>query len=288
MSKAERPPYAGGIAVFDSGVGGLTVVRAIRAALPGEDIVYFGDTARVPYGTKSSTTIERFALEDARFLLRFSPRILVAACNTASAVAVERLRAELPVPVVGVVEPGARTAARATTNRAVAVIATETTIATDAYARALAAIDPGIRVFSKACPLLVPIVEEGRSNDDPIARQAVAEYLEPLRRTPADTLILGCTHYPLLADAIADTMGSAVRIVDASLETAREVARLLGGSGESRRTGRCYFLASDNPARFAAIGSRFMGARVHKVFYVTPEDFGGSPPEARQKGKPVC
>lgn len=286
VSQTEPPTYAGCIAVFDSGVGGLTVVRAIREVLPDEDIVYFGDTARVPYGTKSSSTIERFALEDARFLLRFSPRIIVVACNTASAVAVERLRAEMPVPVVGVVEPGARTAARATANRAVAVIGTETTIGTDAYARALAAIDPDIQVFSKACPLLVPIVEEGRANDDLIARQAAAEYLEPLKQTPADTLILGCTHYPLLADAIADTMGPAVRIVDASRETAREVARLVGRPGDSGRTGRCYFLASDNPARFAAIGSRFMGARVQKVFYVTPDDFAGSPPGTEQKGKP--
>ena len=277
-------PYAGAIAIFDSGVGGLTVAAAVRDLLPGEKIVYFGDTARVPYGTKSSRTIERFALENAAFLMRFSPRLVIVACNTASSVAMPALHEALPVPVVGVVEPGARTAVRTTRNRVVAVIGTETTIATGAYARVLGEMDPRIRVVSQACPLLVPIVEEGRTSSDPIARRAVAEYLETVKEAKPDTLILGCTHYPLLREAISETMGPNVAIVDAASETAREARRIVGKGGSRAGAARCYFLASDNPGRFAKIGSRFMGERIQKVFYVQPEEFFGAHLEASGPG----
>ncbi|MFH0964523.1 MAG: glutamate racemase [Planctomycetota bacterium] len=266
-------PYAGAIAIFDSGVGGLTVARAIRAILPDENLIYFGDTARVPYGTKSGDTILRFARENAAFLLRFRPRILVVACNTASAVAVDALRLELHIPVLGVVEPGARAAVAASRNRHVAVIGTETTISSGAYERALARLAPDVHVYVRSCPLFVPVVEEGRTAADPIVRSLVAEYLAPLRGTPADTLLLGCTHYPLLRDAIGAFMGDSVAVVDASQETAQEVAQLLSAQPSPSTAGRCYFLASDNPERFASIGSRFMGARIHKVFHVPPADF---------------
>jgi len=282
--KEDEAPYAGAIAIFDSGVGGLTVAAAVRDLLPGEKIVYFGDTARVPYGTKSSATIERFALENAAFLMRFSPRLIIVACNTASAVAVPALREAAPVPIIGVVEPGARAAARATRNGVVAVIGTETTIATGAYARALGEIDPRIRVVSRACPLLVPIVEEGRTTSDPIARGAVAEYLRTVKEAKPDTLILGCTHYPLLRDAFSEMMGPGVAIVDAAYETAREVRQIVGESKSSARPARCYFLASDNPGRFAEIGSAFMGERIQKVFYVQPEEFFDSHLEAPRHG----
>lgn len=276
--KEEELPYAGAIAIFDSGVGGLTVAAAVRDLVPGERIVYFGDSARVPYGTKSRTTIERFALENAAFLMRFSPRLIVVACNTASAVAVEALREALPVPVVGVVKPGARAAARVTRTGVVGVIGTETTIATDAYTRALGKIDLRIRVVSRACPLLVPLVEEGRTSSDPIVRRVVAEYLDTVKEANPDTLILGCTHYPLLREAICESMGPDVSIVDAACETAREVRRIVGESESPTDAARCFFLASDNPGRFAEIGSRFMGERIQKVFYVQPEEFFGSHP----------
>jgi len=196
MTTFDDMPYAGAIAIFDSGIGGLTIARAIREILPEEDLIYFGDTARVPYGIKSPATIIRFARQDADFLLRFRPRILVVACNTASAVAVHQLQSELVIPVIGVVKPGARAAVSATRNGRIGVIGTETTVASNAYQRAVSAVAPNAEVLARACPLLVPIVEEGRTGKDPIARAAIAEYLEPLRKTAIDTLILGCTNRP--------------------------------------------------------------------------------------------
>ena len=275
MAPFDDISYAGAIAIFDSGVGGLTVARAIREVLPQEDLIYFGDTARVPYGIKSPDTIIRFARQDADFLMRFHPRILVVACNTASAVAVEQLQRDLSVPVVGVVKPGARAAVAVTHNGHIGVVGTETTIASSAYQRAICALLPDARVLSCACPLLVPMVEEGRTGDDPIARAAIAEYLGPFLASSIDTLILGCTHYPLLRDAIESCMGPAVTVVDASRETALEIKRVLHASSQpsDAPSGRCYFLASDNPRRFALIGSRFMGTPIRKVFQVEQDEF---------------
>ena len=184
------------IGIFDSGVGGLTVLKEIARLLPGENLIYLGDTARVPYGTKSPETVCRYALEAADFLVGLGVKMLVVACNTASAVALEALQAKYDIPVIGVIEPGARRAAGLTRVRKVGVVGTEGTIKSDAYARAIRSIDPGIDVVSAACPLFVPLAEEGWAEHE-IARIAAEEYVGPIR-AGIDTLVLGCTHYPLL------------------------------------------------------------------------------------------
>lgn len=264
------------IGVFDSGLGGLSVVRELRARLSGEEIVYFGDTARVPYGAKSQPTVVNFALEDARFLLQFDPKLIVAACNTASALALEELCAALPVPVVGVVEPGARAAVRLSGGGPILVIGTEATIASGAYRRAIHAIAHGVRVIERACPLLVPLVEEGRGCDDPLVRMAVQLYLQPLREESVRACVLGCTHYPLLREAIAANLEEGVAIIDSGREVAARVEQLLAATDSlcrSRSTAmiRCY--VSDNPARFRRIGSRFLGYDIEHVEFVEPERY---------------
>lgn len=247
------------IGVFDSGLGGLTVVRELTRALPAEDIVYLGDSARVPYGIKSPETIRRFASEAASFLLRFDPKMLVVACNTASAVAVEMLESSCPVPVVDVIRPGAA-AGLAATDGAVGVIATEATIASGAYQRLIA--DAGRESLTAACPLLVPIVEEGRDESDPIVLAVLGDYLHELQRRRPGVLILGCTHYPLLAGAIAKLMGPHVLLVSSAAAAAVEVhKRLLEADLGNPRTSagslRCF--TTDNPDRFERLGERFLG-----------------------------
>ncbi len=266
----------GPIGVFDSGLGGLSVVRHLRQILPHEDVVYFGDTARIPYGTKSRPTVVQFALETAGFLLRFEPKLIVAACNTASALALDVLERELPVPVIGVVEPGARAAVRLAAGGPLAVIGTEATIASGAYPKAIRAIAPQQPVIAKACPLFVPLVEEGRDNADGIVALAVQTYLGPLRAQNLRTIVLGCTHYPLLRDAIAACLGPQVHIVDSGRETSLAVQRHLsqhdGLSGRpTAGTMRCY--VSDNPARFRAVGSRFLNEPIEQVEMVEPERY---------------
>lgn len=264
------------IGVFDSGLGGLSVVRHLRQLLPSENLVYFGDTARVPYGTKSRPTVAKFALEMAGFLMRHEPKLIVAACNTASALAMEELTRELPVPVIGVVEPGARTAVELANGQPVAVIGTEATIGSGAYLRAIQARAPGQPVTSLPCPLFVPLVEEGRACDDPLVALAVSTYLDPLRKQGVRAVVLGCTHYPLLRDAIAAFFGPTVEIVDSGRETSLAVRRHLDDAGILRATGapgsmRCY--VSDNPPRFREVGSRFLDERVDDVTLVEPEQY---------------
>jgi glutamate racemase len=193
------------IGIFDSGVGGLTVLRAVRKRLPHENVIYLGDTARVPYGMKSRKTIERYAIEDAGFLARKGVKMLVVACNTISAMARERLKSEFDLPLLSVLGPGARMAARVTRRGRIGVIATEATIESGAYERAIreASQDRGIEIFSRACPLFVPLVEEGETNSQ-ITRLVAEQYLAPLREIGIDTLVLGCTHYPLLKSVIND------------------------------------------------------------------------------------
>lgn len=220
------PGDARPIGVFDSGVGGLTVYRALRAHLPQESFVYLGDTARIPYGTRSPETVRRYAREDAAFLLRCGVKLIVVACNTASSLALTALQDECPVPVVGVIEPGAREAAAATRTGRVGVIGTEATIASAAYPRAIQAVAPGVRVATQSCPLFVPLVEEGWAAH-PVTAAVAEEYLAPLRRAQVDTLVLGCTHYPLLAAAIRRAMGEDVTLVDSGACAAREVAARL-------------------------------------------------------------
>jgi glutamate racemase len=272
----EDPVNGNPIAVFDSGLGGLSVVRELRRLLPCEDLVYFGDTARVPYGIKSRRTVVQFALEDARFLLRFKPKLVVAACNTASALALDELEAELPVPSIGVVRPGAEAAARLAEGAPVAVIGTEATIASEAYAEALRVCAPHLRVYSQACPLFVPLVEEGRACDDPIVRLTVQTYLSPLRELGVRVIVLGCTHYPLLREAIAECLGSTVHIVESGREVARavrEVLRASDGLYTRQRAGNLRCFVSDNPARFRRIGSRFLNHEIKHVELVEPEQY---------------
>lgn len=265
------------IGVFDSGVGGLTVLRAIREALPEEATLYLGDTARVPYGTKSPETVTRFALESGRFLLEQDIKLLVVACNTASAMSLEALRAVLPIPVVGVLEPGARAAVRATRTGRIGVIGTEATIASGAYPRALRTLDPNLETIGQACPLFVPLAEEGWTDND-VAHLVAERYLAPLRDRPLrdrplrdqiDTLILGCTHYPLLRDTIQKVMGAGVTLIDSARETANEVATLVrqqdlrGQGGGAPR----YFV-TDAPARFRAVGERFLEEPLERVEWI--------------------
>jgi len=265
------------IAIFDSGLGGLTVMRQVAKHLPAEDIVYFGDTARVPYGTKSPETIERFATEIVQFLLRFSPKVIVVACNTVSATALPALQILFELPIFGVVIPGCAAALRASRSRRIGVIGTEATVAADAYRRTIVQNDPSAVVVSRACPLLVPIVEEGRTADDPIVAAVLEEYLAPLKKAQIDTLVLGCTHYPLLRPAVERTMGDGVAIVDSAVEVAKAVHSQLESSGllrQSDRRGEYAFYASDNAERFARIGRRFLGRLVQNVQHVVPdEDF---------------
>ena len=264
------------IGVFDSGIGGLTVVRELRRCLPREDIVYFGDTARVPYGIKSGETVTRFAQEDCDFLLRMDPKMIVAACNTASATALEELEASLPIPVCGVVEPGAKEAVLLARGHTIGVIATEATIASDAYRRAMKRYDPGVRVVQRPCPLFVPLVEEGRRCEGAIVQAVVRDYLEPIIRLDPRVLVLGCTHYPLLKAAIAEVAGPEIQLVDSGEQTARAVKeRLTSGGALAQRSGsgdlHCY--VSDNPQRFRELGQRFLGHSIVNVTWVSPEQF---------------
>jgi glutamate racemase len=264
------------IGVFDSGLGGLSVVRHLRQILPHENLIYFGDTARVPYGTKSRPTVIQFALETTGFLLQFEPKLIVAACNTASALALDQLKAELPVPIIGVVEPGARAAVQLAQGRPAAVIGTEATIASSAYRKAIRALAPQQPVLAQPCPLFVPLVEEGRTSDDPIVKLTVEMYLAPLRAQGAQVIVLGCTHYPLLREAIAAYVGPDVHIVDSGRETSLAVQRHLAehdALSDCRAPGtmRCY--VSDNPARFQQVGSRFLDEKLEYVELVEPEQY---------------
>src|SRR5438132_974967 len=214
------------IGVFDSGIGGLTVVKALRDLLPNEDICYLGDTARVPYGPKSPETVQRYAMELAEMLMRKNAKVLVVACNTVSSVALPLLTKKFSVPVIGVIEPGARAALQATRNRHIGVIGTRATIRSGAYAEALRAADNNVRVSSRACPLLVPLIEEGLLNDD-VTDRMIMRYLEPMLADGIDTLVLGCTHYPLLTDAISRMLKRQVMLVDSAQNCARAVEEIL-------------------------------------------------------------
>lgn len=214
------------VGVFDSGVGGLTVAREIMRNLPSEKLVYFGDTARVPYGNKSKETIIRYSRQIIRFLREQQVKAIVVACNTASAFALDAVRDELDIPILGVIEPGARVAAAETRNKRVGIIGTEGTVGSGIHEGYLKKIDNGITVFAKPCPLFVPLVEEGWLHD-PVTMEVASRYLKELQDEEIDTLILGCTHYPLLRSTIGQIMGEGVRLVNPAYETARELGRLL-------------------------------------------------------------
>ena len=253
------------LGVFDSGVGGLTVLRALRARLPGESTVYLGDTARVPYGTKGAAVVTRYAEVNAAFLASLDIKLLVVACNTASAVALPALRAGLGIPVVGVIEPGARAALRRTRSGVLGVIGTPGTIASGAYQRALTAERPGVEIHARACPLFVPLAEEGWVEGD-VPRQVAREYLAPLRQAGIDTLVLGCTHYPLLKGVVAEALGPAVELVDSAEATADEVGTLLEAGTVGRGDGsglRLY--VTDLPQRMPELSTRFLGERIESA-----------------------
>src|SRR4051812_9009302 len=252
------------IGIFDSGIGGLTVARAIFERLPDESTVYFGDTARVPYGPKSPETVRRYSIEILDWLLGQGVKAVVIACNTSTAHALEALRAASPVPVIGVIEPGARAATQVTRGGPIGVIGTVGTIASNAYARAIHAIAPAAQVEQKACPLFVPFVEEGWF-DRPALELVAREYLAPLQAAHVDTLVLGCTHYPLLKALLARVMGSDVTLIDSAEETALELARMLKTCGIAATEGGPVthrFAVSDDEARFRLVGARFIGERL--------------------------
>jgi glutamate racemase len=278
------------IGVFDSGLGGLTVAKAIRELLPHESIAYFGDTARLPYGTKSPATVYRFTRQCLQFLMSMRPKLLVVACNTASALALDKLRNDFPVPVIGVLEPGAHAAVdvahakaipaadaprdrHAARGHTVGLIATEATINSNAYPAAVRALDPAVRVVGRACPLLVPLIEEGREPTDLVVGLVLREYLQPFLELDVSALILGCTHYPLFAPAIQETLGEDVALIDSARQTALVVARQLD-TMHARAAGahgrlNCY--VTDQGQRFERLATRFLGESVGQPVWVTPE-----------------
>lgn len=255
------------VGVFDSGIGGLTVAKEVIRQLPHESVIYFGDTARVPYGPKSPDTVRRYSREIAAFLRDEGVKTIVIACNTATAHALTVLREEMDMPVIGVVEPGARAAVAATRGGTIGVIGTAGTIKSGAYERAIRALDPDVAIVAKACPLLVPLVEEGWM-DHEATTLVIREYLEPMLAAHIDTLVLGCTHYPLLKSLLADLLGPDVRLIDSAEETAAETARTLVSSnlattGDADPTYR--FIASDDPLQFLQLGQRFLGGTMEGV-----------------------
>jgi glutamate racemase len=254
------------IGVFDSGLGGLTVAHSMMRALPHESLVYFGDTARVPYGPKSPDTVRRYSREIAAFLLEQGVKAIVVACNTATAHALPALREELDVPVLGVVEPGARAAVAASRTGRIGVIATAGTIKSGAYVRAIHAEAPDARVTALACPLFVPLVEEGWTSHE-ATRLVAREYLAPFTRDEVDTLVLGCTHYPLLKPLIAEIVGPRVRLIDSAEETAADTRRMLAEQDLAAPVGApsYRFVASDDPQQFLTLGQRFFGEAIEHV-----------------------
>jgi glutamate racemase len=267
------------IVVLDSGLGGLTVARAIRALLPKDEIVYFGDTARLPYGSKSAETVTGFVKQIIAFLRPLQPKHVVIACNTATALALPALREEFPeLSISGVIDPGARAAALAAGSKlrpSIGVIATEATIKSKAYNRAVIQRRNHARLLTQAAPLLAPIIEEGRGSDDPLVRLAVRQYICPLLERGMDVLVLGCTHYPILADLIAEIVGPAVQVIDSAQQCAHDVADRLRAQGMMRSSGnnhpmmRCF--VTDDPERFQLLGSRFLGVAIKNPQLVSIE-----------------
>lgn len=260
------------IGIFDSGVGGLTVMKEIISELPGESIIYLGDTARVPYGIRSPETVIRYSCQNAEFLVSKGIKLLVIACNTSSSVSLQPLREILSIPVVGVIEPGARAAVASTKNKKIAVIGTETTIRSNAYEHAIRAIDGLIEIKGIACPLFVPLVEEGWLNGK-VVKLVAERYLSPLEYDNFDTLVLGCTHYPLIKDVIAETVSA--NLIDSAVETAREVREILKNNNMLNKKNKQplgEFFVTDSPEKFKEIGRRFLG---HDVINVSKITLGG-------------
>ena len=258
------------IGIFDSGVGGLTVYKALHERLPNERFVYLGDTARVPYGTKSLATVERYAVENSRFLEAHGIKLLVVACNTASALALPAIRKAIKVPVIGVIEPGSRAAVEIAKNANIGVIATEATVQSHAYAKAIAAMGATGQVIERACPLFVALAEEGWADSD-VARTVARDYLSEFTGKTLGALVLGCTHYPILREVISETVGREVELIDSGAATARDVESLLDSSDLTHEDALSlyqerqlcddldHFYVTDAAERFAKVAERFLG-----------------------------
>ena len=265
------PDKSAPIGVFDSGIGGLTVVRELIRQLPNESIIYFGDTARVPYGPKGPETVLRYSREIVSFLKGQGVKAIVIACNTATAHALTALRGENDLPIVGVIEPGARAAAKTTRTGKVGVIGTQGTINSKAYERAILAVAPDADITALACPLFVPLAEEGWL-DKPATSLIADEYLAPIAAEHVDTVVLGCTHYPLLKKVIGHAVGRDVRLIDSAEETAAETAATLRDAGlehDQTNDAKYRFIASDAPEQFLRVGQRFLGSAIDRVETVT-------------------
>lgn len=265
------------IGVFDSGVGGLTVAKEIMRQIPEERIVYFGDTARVPYGSKSKPTIVKYTKQIIRFLRTHDVKALVIACNTMSACALEEVEKETDIPIIGVVKPGAYVAAGKTVSKRVGVIATESTIASGMYEQLIEKIDPEVKVFGKACPLFCPLVEEGML-DDPVTDEIIGRYLSELLKKDIDTLILGCTHYPLLAPAIARQVGDKIRLVNPAFETTRQLKELLFdnsilSASDYNEKDKYHFYVSDQAEKFSRFAARILDIEHFATDYVNIEEY---------------
>jgi len=267
------------IGVFDSGVGGLTVVKELLKQLPGEDIVYFGDTSRVPYGTKSKPTIIKFSVENANFLATFDIKLLVVACNTSSSLSLDVLKERFKLPIVDVIEPSCREAVKLTQNKKIGVIGTQATVKSNSYQNVIKAINPDVEVFTASCPLFVPLAEEGWVTGE-VTEKVAETYLAAIRAKEVDTLILGCTHYPLLADVISKVMGKKVKLVNSARHTAMKVKSTLNENNlltESPGNGNLKFFVSDEVDNFKRVGKSFLGSELTEVdivkegYYVPPK-----------------
>lgn len=262
MINTNRP-----IGIFDSGIGGLTAVRQLIKFLPNEDIIYLGDTARVPYGNKSESTVKRFSIENALYLLKHNVKLIIVACNTSSSLAINELKKKFKIPIVGVIDPGVKNALAQTNNKRIGIIGTNATIDSGAYQRRILQADPSIKVFAVSCPLFVPLVEEGWL-DKNITIDIIRKYLISLKKKNIDTLILGCTHYPLLKSSISKVMGPGVYLVDSATQVALSVKYLMrerGISANRKKNGKTEFYLTDTPYMFEKTASKFLGQRLTHV-----------------------
>ena len=257
------------IGIFDSGVGGLTVFHEIKKALPHKDIVYFGDTARVPYGSKSRGTIIQYSLQNMTFLLQQHIKLLVVACNTSSAYAVEELKKHSSIPIIGVIMPGAKKALNVSNNKRIGIIGTEGTIKSNSYEKALKSLDDTCEVFSKPTPLLVPLVEENWITHK-VTKEIIEEYLQEFLEKDIDTIIMGCTHYPVLKNVIREVVGDNMSLVDSAESISLELKKLYSLEPVQKISGKYTFFVSDNPEKFKILGRQILGEeldRVEKVFF---------------------
>lgn len=255
------------IGVFDSGIGGLTVVKRLLSALPNENIIYFGDTARVPYGSKSNSTVIEYSLQDAKFLISKNVKAIIVACNTASSIAIDELKKSFDIPIIGMIGPGSKAAIKQTENKKIGVIGTRATISNSAYSTRIKSLDPSVEVYEKACPLFVPLAEEGWINHK-ASYQVAEEYLSELKEKNIDTLVLGCTHYPILAGVIQKIIGNNVKLIDSGVASAEIVKDELEKNNllsNSEKQGIASFFVSDIPVKFTEIAELFLGKPVSKV-----------------------